>query len=690
MERKKRGLIVIVFSLFLLVFSSTAQTVEININAVSFPATTTINVGDTVRWNHNHAGVPHTVTFDTPPNSGTFNSPGNFQRTFNTAGSFPYSCDVHGAAAMSGTIVVQAAPPPPESPSANTPPAQPPTQNSPPPAPTPSPPANQNSPSAAAPINPTGNGPLLEGWDLFNSDGTIDDQANIFIIPQLEQDAGYITLGDRTLRSMRIPIPQTIEDRPVQLSFSIDSQDCNPELTLYDNNGDITSTETTGTFATTGATYLTVELSNCRFRNPLLQVLDTFDPADYISDTRYPDRPRSGLACCPENHCWNGHACVEPMDSKPGLAEEVSETRNYRCVAGEWRYQPLKRDWHNSLPGFCTAESQCFVLKGGDSTKTAQDAYNGEFPTCVNDGDFIFDHYCEDGNWTSRTKFLAAELIDRAGNEDYTLYCSGFQDNLIDTSRDIEILAGQPVAAAANDPTGLATTTSLCHTGAFTANENWNTLVGRDNTCINNVCILKTSDQTLFAVSLNRNLNDPLSFLNALGSTPRECPQGDGFAECDAGIRGELLFSSRLNSVIYGRDGASASSSFIARTLDFFRNLLGIDRESGETSFISDVQNFRDVYILKSDNKEVRAVRHILPEQEVLRAEYENFDTPVCEYVTEQRINQPSLRRGPLPAAANDPLITCTEDGSIQRVEAFAGLDFLWPQLTGKLRTATE
>jgi len=74
------------------------------------PSSLTISAGTTVVWTWK-GGNPHTVTSGTAgsPN-GTFSSPqqtsGTFSFTFNQKGSFPYFCQVHGAA-MTGTITVQ-------------------------------------------------------------------------------------------------------------------------------------------------------------------------------------------------------------------------------------------------------------------------------------------------------------------------------------------------------------------------------------------------------------------------------------------------------------------------------------------------------------------------------------------------------------------------------------------------------
>lgn len=91
------------------------------------PAPVEIKVGTTVKWT-NTGKASHTSTSDAPQpvwNSGTVapagsgtcdpsdpyctpgTSPaGTYQRTFNTAGTFSYHCQLHGAQGMTGTITV--------------------------------------------------------------------------------------------------------------------------------------------------------------------------------------------------------------------------------------------------------------------------------------------------------------------------------------------------------------------------------------------------------------------------------------------------------------------------------------------------------------------------------------------------------------------------------------------------------
>lgn len=70
------------------------------------PATIEVPVNSTVTWVWNSGGVEHNVTFQTGPSSGNLSS-GSFPRTFQTAGSYPYICTIHGQG-MSGVVNVTA------------------------------------------------------------------------------------------------------------------------------------------------------------------------------------------------------------------------------------------------------------------------------------------------------------------------------------------------------------------------------------------------------------------------------------------------------------------------------------------------------------------------------------------------------------------------------------------------------
>jgi plastocyanin len=77
------------------------------VDQASGTITTTISVGGTVHWVWSAA--THTVTSDTGVfDTGIQSTPFSFDHTFNTAGSFPYHCTLHGSpgSGMHGTVTV--------------------------------------------------------------------------------------------------------------------------------------------------------------------------------------------------------------------------------------------------------------------------------------------------------------------------------------------------------------------------------------------------------------------------------------------------------------------------------------------------------------------------------------------------------------------------------------------------------
>ena len=86
-------------------------------NSAFTPSTMNVSAGATVTWTWDTCSDPgyggntcvaHDVVFDDGSNatSGTLDH-GSWSRTFATAGTFNYHCSIHGAAVMSGTVVVK-------------------------------------------------------------------------------------------------------------------------------------------------------------------------------------------------------------------------------------------------------------------------------------------------------------------------------------------------------------------------------------------------------------------------------------------------------------------------------------------------------------------------------------------------------------------------------------------------------
>lgn len=89
--------------------SSTVVEIRLTTGLVFDPSSVTISPGTTVRW-INQASIFHTVTPDGHSEwSRAELSQQNetFEHTFETAGTFPYFCEPHQSAGMTGTIVVE-------------------------------------------------------------------------------------------------------------------------------------------------------------------------------------------------------------------------------------------------------------------------------------------------------------------------------------------------------------------------------------------------------------------------------------------------------------------------------------------------------------------------------------------------------------------------------------------------------
>jgi len=81
------------------------KTVSVSIGDNFFsPQSVTVNVGDTVTWTNNGNAVHNSVNSGTFPwNSGTLSSGQSYSVTFMQAGTFSYSCTIHG---FNGTVIV--------------------------------------------------------------------------------------------------------------------------------------------------------------------------------------------------------------------------------------------------------------------------------------------------------------------------------------------------------------------------------------------------------------------------------------------------------------------------------------------------------------------------------------------------------------------------------------------------------
>ena len=256
--------------------------------------------------------------------------------------------------------------------------------------------------------------------------------------------------------------------------------------------------------------------------------------------------------CCPSNpsnECWNGNNCME-------LNSEFDDNGNKDDGVYLCKPDGQKTRWivmHPKIPlkggdkGYCDTDNQCLV--SNDQTESPKCINAGEYYKIKNGGEIIYgDNFCENGEWTSRTKYIAAQLarIAEDANADYTLYCDS-ADKVLNSF----IGADEKTSVNFNDFNGLTTS---------------------------NVCVLKKKTSNIYEIAIGFALNKEVAQLNtqikqAFGndiSCTRDFTQlgtTDRFHQCKENDN-RLWYNEWLNAMIYSRAGIES------------RNIEGVARSS--------------------------------------------------------------------------------------------------------------
>lgn len=460
--------------------------------------------------------------------------------------------------------------------------------------------------------------------------------------------------------------------------------------------------------AGSAALFVNIKGKDCQVSDLQLDLKGKVQPVEYndaIQPRALPIDPTTAFAaaaCCPQNTCWNGFSCVENMRDQTFLSEIVTEKAVYQCIDGNWVFRAKLYDWNNQEFGSCPNEGQCFVLssqKDASPEAKASDFYSGKYPLCVNTGDYIFDHYCNDGNWVTRTQFAAQQLLKAAPSSDFTLYCTTPQDALVSLDNQDQFVLGEPTGVVSGQAGGLLAEekpqpTRICFPDLT---ESGKVLVDdAENTCINNVCLLQDTDGTLaFATTLNRDVNDVTgSFVQALGISPENfaqfCSGDEDYKTCVInGIEGEIYYSPKLNALIYSKDGLSFDPGLFESIVLFFKKLFGGNVET--ISLVPADKAVPFIYLLQQGDKTAQAFVEdygkdaVGERNQTLLANYSGFKTPICMFVS-HLATPSSAGQGVLGGLAGQSGFVCVDKDGTQEVVATKDVGYLWPQLTGRLR----
>ncbi|MAE42756.1 hypothetical protein CMO93_03220 [Candidatus Woesearchaeota archaeon] len=350
------------------------------------------------------------------------------------------------------------------------------------------------------------------------------------------------------------------------------------------------------------------------------------------------------VECCAQDHCWNGETCT--INQK--YAADSPPVNGFRCIDGEWKEADIKLTPEGES-GFCPDKSQC--LLNPSSSADIQ---------CLTSDQYVKDNYCENGVWTSRTKFAALQLIDTTQPTDYILSC----DTPNYALNNLNYLVQGQLAE---------------------------TIVSEENT--NNFCVLLFDDKVRIGTSLNKPITEATSFLKTIGVDNCNIALIDDnkYHACDGTQNSKAWYNQRLNSIIYSNEKFSMAEAnllqafinFIKNPFDTIKNKIKekIDESPFDESYINSINKFDKLYLSKQGNKEIRGSVEGLQFKNLV-IEYKNFDTDICKFIDEYNKKNQDLGSG----------IECSKEGGTYYVLAqgsgFTNIDpgVIWSDLTSKLR----
>ncbi len=305
-----------------------------------------------------------------------------------------------------------------------------------------------------------------------------------------------------------------------------------------------------------------------------------------------------------------------------------------------------------------------------DVKNKAATALTGGVPTCISNDEYILDNLCDGGNWTTRTKFLAEELI--SDGTEYTLACGSYNDILPALDNKEQQIAG------GNQGTGFGGNNqgSLC-TGFTKLPED---IAKGQYGCTNNFCVLKKGKDVFVGTTLNKNIPTggtvPTTATELFKVSKCSSGKDDEFVSCTTD-KGEAKYNKKLNTIIYKETSGNFFTKAIDGIVDFFK---GLFVKNDNNKLISKIDKFREIYIKKTDDKTIRGVIEIDPEtgKDTLVIEFTGFQTPICDFIEKKPLKTKFGKAPHECGGDSDKTIVTTNDKD--------NINALWKELTINLR----
>ncbi len=433
--------------------------------------------------------------------------------------------------------------------------------------------------------------------------------------------------------------------------------------------------------------------------------------------------------CCQEGECWNGTYCIDPLDPDIGSLTYPRANPGYICVSGEWQPAIRKYTWDYQEWKFLPNSTYCLVDKFGNLSNnfnTSMFSYSewesksdNSNPVWIMDGQYIGDHVCNNGTWTSRTRVIVDKLkeyIEENTLDDYSLHCDVYPLSINNPEYNLSSVTHSDFVECADVANEIPNLVEVAYIwdgtnmdgGAPTIDIPERCYTCRDRTgdkvpCTNSICVLvdKTgsTDQVIFGISLNNPLNSTnFTFLDVVDDVSGCSETSESFESCSSG---NAFFNAKMQSLIYSKTsitfGSAASSAWNA-FIDFFKTLLAkifnmfsskpIPTRPYDYSFISDTKDFKKLYISEQGGTKVEALQEVDliasggQDMAYLVASYKGFSADICGSLSEITDNDPN---SDCIINGDEHILRATAEGGVSTSSSFF-TEENWQELTAKLR----
>jgi hypothetical protein len=373
-----------------------------------------------------------------------------------------------------------------------------------------------------------------------------------------------------------------------------------------------------------------ITFSNGYFDNVQIEpIIEQDYPSKYYYTTQI-----SG--CCPNDYCWSGEYCVESstrMDSETAKNTFTSDKSYFCGPKGTWVFGELKYDWTDGKAGLCENPSnQCFVYNDGEKSNY-----------CVNSKQSVYDFYCENAKWTTKTKLVATALYNfaeaNADSKTYTLACGNYNDVLNDYSYTIDSVSIEDYIKGI----GLSGDES-CETSLEEPYQ-------ENDDCIGNVCVLiykKYGEKNvLFGSSVSRAFNADndenkiLNFYKTLGLDSNSCSkESNTLTKCGSN---PVWYDAEKMIFIYGnnidtnsfKEEEGLGNNLFDILKNFVSSLIGknvqtSDEKDSNFEMIERMNLFNKLYLHKNSSNYIFAIDEIKYNH---NPSVDDYQTPIETFV---------------------------------------------------------